>query len=639
MNLRNRRTGRGSKLFLGAVVLLLLAAIPDSGVAAEGPAILTGSITSPLGGKVAGAAVSAKGVGQTITTSVFTDEQGNYYFPPSLAPGKYRIWAQAEGYRTARAEITLQSELQRQDFALSKSNDFIQQFTAQEYLAALPEDTPQRRRMKDIFYNNCTGCHEASYILQNRFDEKGWESVINLMSTMVNGGGNYGGPDQPPFPAIHHYKKELATYLAEMRGPHASPMQIKPHPGPKGAAAMTVTTEYDVPVADPSLFSANDGYASNDGSDWFLGTPSRLNGVGGAHDTQMDRNGNLWFTYAQPSFVRSLGRVDAKTGEVTNIKVPGMNGMASFTHGLAIDHHGFLWFTAAGAGSVDGGVGSLGKIDPNTQKFEIYAPPRGMSGVTLSVDEDAKGNIWASTAAGAVRFDPRTNRYTEFKSVTPVSSEGTGESYGVTGDAEGNGWWAQMFIDRVGKGDPLTGKSLEVKIPPHRALAEDAITDQDRKLQSLSGVFMSDFSGWWSQGPRRMGADKNGDAMWVCDYWGGNLAKVDIHTLKTTLYPYPTRESAIYAAVVDSHHNVWVNLFNGDAVAKFDPGSEQWTEYPLPSRGVEMRHVAISELHGSPEAVLSEFRVGKIAVMHFRTKEDLQALQTQVQQMEAPGPY
>jgi hypothetical protein len=48
-----------------------------------------------------------------------------------------------------------------------------------------------------------------------------------------------------------------------------------------------------------------------------------------------------------------------------------------------------------------------------------------------------------------------------------------------------------------------------------------------------------------------------------------------------------------------------------------------------------MRHVAISELHGSTEAVLSEFRVGKVAVMQFRTKDDLQALQTQVQQMEA----
>jgi streptogramin lyase len=131
-----------------------------------------------------------------------------------------------------------------------------------------------------------------------------------------------------------------------------------------------------------------------------------------------------------------------------------------------------------------------------------------------------------------------------------------------------------------------------------------------------------------------MGADKNGDAMWVCDYWGGNLAKIDIHTLKTTLYPYPTRESATYDAVVDSHHNVWVNLFNGDAVARFDPRTEQWTEYPLPSRGVEMRHMAISEIHGSVEAVLSEFRVGKVAVMRFRTKAEIQALKAQVQELE-----
>jgi streptogramin lyase len=622
-------------LLLGAIASLTIhAAYPAIGCAAGEPNLLAGTITLPAGQRVAGVAVSAKAEGTTITTSVFTDEQGNYFFPPTLAKGRYRIWAQVEGYTTARAEIDLDSGLHRQDFVLSKLDDFIKQFTAQEYLAALPEDTPQHRRMKDIFYNNCTGCHEASYILQNRFDAKGWEAAINLMSQMVNGGGNYGGPDQAPFPVIHYYKKDLANYLAEVRGPHASPMQVKPHPGPKGESAMTVVTEYDVPVADGRVFSANEGYASNDGSDWSLGTPSRLNGVGGAHDTQMDRNGNLWFTYAQPSFARSLGMVDAKTGQVTDIKVPGLNGMAAFTHGLTIGRSGSLWFTAAGAGSVDGGVGSLGEIDPNTQKFEIYPPPKGMSGVTLSVDEDAKGNIWASTATGAVRFDPNTHQYTEFKSVTPISPEGTGESYGVTGDSEGNGWWAQMFIDRVGKGEFSTGKSYEVKIPPHRALSEDTITDQDRKLQGLSGVFMSDFSGWWSQGPRRMGADKSGDVMWVCDYWGGNLAGIDIHTLKTNLYPYPTRESAIYDSVVDRQHNVWVNLFNGDAVAKFDPKTERWTEYPLPTRGVEMRHVAITDVHGNTEVVLSEFRVGRVAVMHFRTEDDLHALQTQVQQLE-----
>ena len=631
MNVRNRTT---QAAFLSVAFLLGCVASLVSVAAAEDSVLLTGTITNSSKGKVAGVSVSVKGVGKTITTSVFTDEQGNYYFPPTLAPGKYSLWAQTEGYSTAHAAITLHSGLQREDLSLTKFLDFLKQFTAQEYLSALPEDTPQHRRMKDIFFNNCTGCHEVSYILQNRFDEKGWESVINLMSTMVNGGGNYGGPDQPPFPVINYYKKELATYLAEMRGPHNSPMQVNPHPGPTGEAAMTVVTEYDVPVADSSAYSATDRGAVNDGSDWALGTPSRLNGVGGVHDTQMDRNGNLWFTYAQPSFARSLGVIDAKTGELTNIKVPGMHDTASFTHGLAIDHDGHLWFTAAGVGSVDGGVGSLGEIDPNTHKFEIYAPPKGMSGVTLSVDEDAKGNIWASTAAGALRFDPKTKQFTEFKSVTPISEEGTGESYGVTGDSEGNGWWAQMFIDRVDKGEIQSGKSQELKMPPRHALAEDALTAQDRKLMALSGVFMSDFSGWYSQGPRRMGADKNGDSMWVCNYWGNNLARVDIHTLKATLYPYPKNYAAIYDAVVDSHRNVWVNLFNGDAVAKFDLITQQWTEYPLPTRGVETRHIAISEVHGSPEVVLSEFRVGKLAVMHFRSKSDLQALQTQVEQLE-----
>ena len=621
--------------FFQAVTLLLNVAIlvaaficPTKIRAAADQTLLAGTVKSQSGAALAGVTVSAKAEGSTITTSVFTDANGQYLFPQGMAESNYAVWAQTEGFETAKAQVTLGVGVLRQDFVLKALADFTRQMTGQEYLAALPEDTPAHRRMKDIFFNNCTGCHEASYILQNRFDAKGWESAINLMSKMVNGGGNYGGPDQAPFPVINYYKKDLAEYLAEMRGPGPSPMHPTPRPGPAGEAAMAVVTEYDLPIADKNFFTHNDGYATNDGSDWSLGTPSRLNGVGGTHDTQMDRNGNLWLTYAQPSAVRSVAMVDAKTGKVTDIKVPGFHGMAAFTHGLAIDHNGILWFTTAGAGAVDGGVGSLSSIDPNTMKFEVYPLPKGMSGVTLSVDEDGKGFIWASTAAGAVRFDPKTHAYKEFRSVTQINQEGTGESYGVTGDREGNGWWTQMFIDRVGKGDVKSGKSLEVKMPPRTALAEKELTDDDRKLLDLSGVFMSDFSGWWSQGPRRMGADKQSDAVWVGNYWGNNLAKIDIHTLKPTLYPFPERYAAPYDAVVDSHHNVWMNLFNGDAVVKFDPSTEKWTEYPLPSRGTELRHMAIAEHDGKVEAVVSEFRVGKVAVMRFRTKAEMSALES-----------
>src|SRR5260370_38425104 len=68
--------------------------------------LLTGSVTSDIGEKMAGVTVSAKSVGQTITTSGFTDEAGDFYFP-RLATGKYLVWAQAEGFDAGRAEADL----------------------------------------------------------------------------------------------------------------------------------------------------------------------------------------------------------------------------------------------------------------------------------------------------------------------------------------------------------------------------------------------------------------------------------------------------------------------------------------------------------------------------------------------------
>jgi virginiamycin B lyase len=624
-----------TKSAIAMAAILFFAITPKLGRAAPPDKILlTGAVSSEAGEKMEGVVVSAKADGQTITTSVYTDGQGTYYMPPTLAPGKYHAWAQAEGYEAGRAEIELQPGVPHRDFVLKPAKDFIKQFTGQEYIAALPEDTPQHRRMKDVFINNCTGCHEASYILQNRFDAAGWEAAINLMSKLANGGGNYGGPSQAPFPVINYYKKDLAAYLAEMRGPGPSPMQIKPQPRPSGDAAMAVVTEYALPRVDDSMYASSDGYPRNDGSDWALGTPSRLNGVGGTHDTQMDFNGNIWFTYAQPSKVRSLGMVDGKTGKVTDIRIEGPHGMAAFTHGLTIDHNGMLWSTAAAVASLDGGVGSLARIDPNTKRVEVFTPPKGMSEISLSVDEDGKGNIWGSTETGALRFDPSTRKFTEFRSVTQLNAEGTGQSYGVTGDRDGNGWWTQMFIDRVGKGDVKAGKSLEVKMPPHKQVSADILTDDDRQVYAMTGVFMSDFAGLTSQGPRRMGADKNGDSIWVGNYWGGNLAKIDIHTLKTTIYPYPKPVPGTYDVVVDSHHMVWINLFNSDAIAKFDPVTETWTEYPLPTRGIEMRHIALTEHSGATEIILSYFRAGKVARVQFRTKEELQDLRAEVGQSE-----
>src|SRR5271154_1234296 len=68
--------------------------------------LLTGSIASAAGQKLEGVLVSAKKEGSTITTSVYTDLNGDYFFP-AMADGKYQVWAQTLGFKTAKARSTL----------------------------------------------------------------------------------------------------------------------------------------------------------------------------------------------------------------------------------------------------------------------------------------------------------------------------------------------------------------------------------------------------------------------------------------------------------------------------------------------------------------------------------------------------
>ena len=77
--------------------------------AARADSLLTGTVTSAAGEKMGGVTVSAKAEGSTVATSVFTDESGNYYFPP-LPNGKYRVWAQALTYERADGSTELKKK-------------------------------------------------------------------------------------------------------------------------------------------------------------------------------------------------------------------------------------------------------------------------------------------------------------------------------------------------------------------------------------------------------------------------------------------------------------------------------------------------------------------------------------------------
>src|SRR5579863_1066301 len=190
--------------------------------AASAEQLLSGSIASASGSKLEGVQVSAKKEGATITTSVYTDQNGEYFFP-AMADGKYQVWAQTLGFETVKSAVDLNAT-KHENFALAAITDpeeRIRQMPSEMLAAALPEDTEADREMKRIFHNQCTGCHTPGYPLQFKFDEAGWNKIINLMKRVV-GTGEYQGPSAKANGIMEFNQKELAAYLARARGPGES---------------------------------------------------------------------------------------------------------------------------------------------------------------------------------------------------------------------------------------------------------------------------------------------------------------------------------------------------------------------------------------------------------------------------------
>ena len=428
---------RGKLLASVASVVVIGLAVP-----ASADQLLTGSIASASGQKLDGVQISAKKEGSTITTSVYTDQNGDYFFP-ALSDGKYNVWAQALGFETSKGQVDLTAAAKHQDFKLAAITDpdqKIRQLPSEMLAAALPEDTEADANMKRIFHNQCTGCHTPGYPLQFKFDESGWNKIINLMK-MVQGTGEYKGPNAKPNGIMEFNRKELAAYLARARGPGATSMKFQDRPRPSGEAARVVWTTYDVPLNPVTGMGARGAkYPINDGSDWSLGTPSKLGQL--PHDGAMGLDGNLYYTVNNPNPGVTVGKVDTKTGEVKYLKVDRRDGKyAATAHGLTRDGNGDLWF------DVNPGRRSLGKLDVKTEKISVYETPEPMSplGGAVTMDVDGKGKIWASAPDGVVQFDPVTEKFTDFKSTTPYkNAKGTNSTYGAAGDRDGNGWWAQM---------------------------------------------------------------------------------------------------------------------------------------------------------------------------------------------------
>lgn len=365
-------------------------------------------------------------------------------------------------------------------------------------------------------------------------------------------------------------------------------MTPKPFPRPTGEATRIVVTEYDVTGdraevgrLDPRTgrtqrYSYRNGetiveetpppyneYRS--GADWFLATRSDEQEGGTIHDVALGSDGNIYYS-----------------------------GIGSTN-----DPSGAIWF------------GTLYRLDIATQKLRFYPRPQGLGGGFANGKQvDSKGFLWGSQPNGLFRVDPKTGEYKEYRAVTPY-----GRTYDMVIDREERVWFHQLGADRIGIVDSRTDDISEIRLAP----LDEPMLPADAQNDKRAGGGWNMVASLYQKGPRRMGVDPNGDYMYSGYYWAGKIARTHIRTRQLKEYDLPDgRYIHPYKIVVDKNHMAYVTAANGDVFFKFNPETEQFTRYPLPSRGTNSRHMVVDSSGARPVLWIPYTGTQKIAKVEFR---------------------
>jgi streptogramin lyase/mono/diheme cytochrome c family protein len=464
-----------------------------------------------------------------IRTTVYSDEKGRYEFP-KLPSGQYtlRIARPLEYQPYQRNAVRIDADLETLDAIvlervsetelLPPTEVIVSQLTGAEWMLNLPSTGEE----KAVFKGSCGfGCHSYQQIFRNRFDERSWRLLVRRMiryrgSPLIHSADSGRGEDGADRPGRSGFSVQveedvIAPWLARVRGPDSKigkPLQILPRP--HGASTRAIVTEYELPR--------------------MLLAP---------HDVAGDSEGNIWYTPHRSPYV---GKLDPRTGVVTEYRVPKTPGVLPGTHSVWIDKNDVVWLS-------ENWAHTLTKFDPKSEEFtqvrldfgrRLNTPAFG----NFSLAPD--GHVWVARGGEILKIHPETG---EFLERYPL--EHIGSTYGNMVSAD-NRYWAGGLTrgSWLAFLDMHSGEVVEMQTPY-------------RASRPAKGYFDPDNNAW-------MGGR------------GGVLIKVDTQARRTTEYVPPTPFVTFYEALTDSNGEVWAGEMQGGRFVRFNPKTENWTEYLLP---------------------------------------------------------
>ena len=277
------------------------------------------------------------------------------------------------------------------------------------------------------------------------------------------------------------------------------------------------------------------------------------------HDVAVDPDGIGWANQRDGG---KLSRFDPETLEHSEVTPPMATAEIAYMGNVQISEEGVIWFA-------EPNERRWLSYDIKAAKWTEWDFPKTIrgsaNGNTMALHPD--GTIWLTGPGAMRRLNPLTKEWSSWDTPTWTRTQKSPGGYGATVAGDGRVWFALQSADLMARVDPKTGVVDEFEIP-------------------VEGIVY----------PRRMDTDSEGN-VWVALWRAGKLMKIDQHTAEMTIFDPPTPSyNGAYSVSVDRTNGfVWVTLHRVDKIARFNPKTNQWVEFPLPQAETDVRRIEVDQ--------------------------------------------
>jgi virginiamycin B lyase len=273
-------------------------------------------------------------------------------------------------------------------------------------------------------------------------------------------------------------------------------------------------------------------------------------------------DGSIWWTGMWASLA---GRLDPLTGNMKEYPLPP----EARPHSIVPDEDGFIWYTG-------NSNGTIGKLDPVTGDITEYPTEAGDPHTAVF---HPNGNLYFTSQRAAMlgRLNPVTGELKEI----PTEPR----PYGIIVAQDETVWIAYNGTNKLGAMDP---ESMEVQYY--------TVSDPDTRI-------------------RRLGIDSKG-IIWFVNSSKGRIGRLDPATgeIKEWESPSGPRSHPYSLAVIND--KIWYNesAMRPDALVRFDPETESFQSWAIPSGVGIIRHVWVTRENKLLIHQSSSNRIGLVTI-------------------------